>query len=218
MSNRRKFTGSLHFGYGLRLLRLGMSDSSNDATSTASNLRCAAAVLGVTGVGLGAWGSHALPSRLASLSTASLSKESRVLGNWKTAVSYQLLHAVAILSISILSETKLLRNELFAQKQTATGQSDGKGNAVDTSQKPEVLSSSYSHDWYQRAGQYMVVGSVLFSGSIYLLCLDLGPKKIWGPLTPIGGLCLMAGWTILGASTVITEQGWTKPFGPKKGQ
>jgi uncharacterized membrane protein YgdD (TMEM256/DUF423 family) len=183
-----------------------MSDSSNDATSTASNLRCAAAVLGVTGVGLGAWGSHGL------------SKESRVLGNWKTAVSYQLLHAVAILSISILSETKLLRNELFAQNQTATAQPDGKGNADDTADKPEVLSSLYSHDWYQRAGQCMVVGSVLFSGSIYLLCLDLGPKKIWGPLTPIGGLCLMAGWTILGASAVITEQGWTKPFTPKKGQ
>jgi uncharacterized membrane protein YgdD (TMEM256/DUF423 family) len=198
-----------------------MSDRSNDVAATTSSLRCAAGVLGVTGVGLGAWGSHGLPSRLASsLSTTASSKESR-LGNWKTAVSYQLLHAVAILSISILYETQLLRNELFMQKQAVKDghvQSDGKRPEVVASHKSEVPPSLYSHCWYQRAGQCMVVGSVLFSGSIYLLCLDLGPKKIWGPITPIGGLCLMAGWTILGASGATTGQGWTKPYLPKKDQ
>jgi len=38
------------------------------------------------------------------------------------------------------------------------------------------------------------VGTVLFSGSIYLLCLKVGPGVILGPLTPIGGLLLTAGW------------------------
>ena len=38
------------------------------------------------------------------------------------------------------------------------------------------------------------VGTTLFSGSIYLLSLEMGPKALWGPITPIGGLCLIFGW------------------------
>lgn len=44
-------------------------------------------------------------------------------------------------------------------------------------------------------------GILLFSGSIYGLCL-LSPqsslRKVLGPLTPLGGLALMAGWLLLG--------------------
>lgn len=38
---------------------------------------------------------------------------------------------------------------------------------------------------------------VMFSGSIYALVLD--PKRFgWvGPVTPVGGLCLIAGWLAL---------------------
>ena len=39
------------------------------------------------------------------------------------------------------------------------------------------------------------LGIVLFSGSLYLLALD-GPRWI-GPITPIGGLCFIAGWLAL---------------------
>jgi uncharacterized membrane protein YgdD (TMEM256/DUF423 family) len=39
-------------------------------------------------------------------------------------------------------------------------------------------------------------GITLFSGSIYLLVLT--PQQRWlGPVTPLGGLCLIAGWTSL---------------------
>lgn len=38
-------------------------------------------------------------------------------------------------------------------------------------------------------------GIVLFSGSIY--CLVLSEMRWLGPVTPIGGLCLMAGWASL---------------------
>ncbi|MDF3131099.1 DUF423 domain-containing protein [Kiritimatiellaeota bacterium B1221] len=38
------------------------------------------------------------------------------------------------------------------------------------------------------------LGTLLFSGSIYLLCLGLGPKAVWGPVTPLGGLALIIGW------------------------
>ena len=44
-------------------------------------------------------------------------------------------------------------------------------------------------------GPFFVVGSLLFSGSLYGLALD-GPKWL-GPITPLGGLCLMIGWVLL---------------------
>ena len=44
-------------------------------------------------------------------------------------------------------------------------------------------------------GPFFVIGSLLFSGSLYGLALD-GPKWL-GPITPLGGLCLMIGWVLL---------------------
>ncbi len=41
------------------------------------------------------------------------------------------------------------------------------------------------------------VGVVLFSGSIYLLSLGIGPRALLGPVTPLGGLSLIFGWLIL---------------------
>jgi uncharacterized membrane protein YgdD (TMEM256/DUF423 family) len=43
-----------------------------------------------------------------------------------------------------------------------------------------------------RIGTCWMVGIVLFSGSIYVLCLG-GPSML-GPVTPMGGLALLAGW------------------------
>jgi uncharacterized membrane protein YgdD (TMEM256/DUF423 family) len=41
-----------------------------------------------------------------------------------------------------------------------------------------------------------LVGTVLFSGSLYILALDASQK--WaGPLTPLGGLFLIVGWAWL---------------------
>jgi uncharacterized membrane protein YgdD (TMEM256/DUF423 family) len=40
-----------------------------------------------------------------------------------------------------------------------------------------------------------LAGTVLFSGSLYLLALG-GPRWL-GPVTPLGGLCLLAGWIFL---------------------
>jgi len=41
------------------------------------------------------------------------------------------------------------------------------------------------------------VGTLLFSGSIYLLALGIGPGRVLGPITPIGGVTLIAGWISL---------------------
>ncbi|KAF9741050.1 hypothetical protein PMIN01_00589 [Paraphaeosphaeria minitans] len=40
-------------------------------------------------------------------------------------------------------------------------------------------------------------GMTMFSGSIYLLVLDPQRWKFLGPVTPLGGLCLIGGWVAL---------------------
>jgi uncharacterized membrane protein YgdD (TMEM256/DUF423 family) len=51
--------------------------------------------------------------------------------------------------------------------------------------------------WAARA---WVIGIVLFSGSLYLLAL--GAPRWVGPITPVGGLALIAGWIALLAAGV----------------
>src|SRR5262245_50896078 len=106
-----------------------------------------AAVLGFLGVACGAFGAHALKSRL----------PENLLAAWHTAVQYHLLHAVALLALA-----------LYAR------------------------SSGQSVDW--PAG-LMLAGVVLFSGSLYAMALS-GVTRL-GIVTPLGGLCLLAGWIAL---------------------
>jgi len=49
-------------------------------------------------------------------------------------------------------------------------------------------------------GPCLVIGTLLFSGSLYGLALD-GPNWL-GPITPLGGLCLIAGWALLAYACV----------------
>jgi uncharacterized membrane protein YgdD (TMEM256/DUF423 family) len=50
------------------------------------------------------------------------------------------------------------------------------------------------------AGWLFVAGVVLFSGSLYLLSLT--GNRLWGAVTPFGGLAFIAGWVLL-AITVL---------------
>lgn len=109
--------------------------------------------------------SNYLPCFDHALVKARLHSKSGASENWRTAVTYQLLHAVALLSLSSLSSKQHLKSS---------------------------SNSSYS------GGQIMAAGTALFSGSIYLLCLDIGPKKLLGPITPIGGLMMISGWIMIG--------------------
>ncbi|KIV92929.1 hypothetical protein PV10_04185 [Exophiala mesophila] len=47
------------------------------------------------------------------------------------------------------------------------------------------------------ASGLFIAGMTMFSGSLYLLVLDPQRFKYLGPVTPIGGLCLIAGWLAL---------------------
>ncbi len=45
------------------------------------------------------------------------------------------------------------------------------------------------------AGWLFVAGIVLFSGSLYALALT--GRRTWGAVTPLGGVCFLAGWLLL---------------------
>ena len=49
--------------------------------------------------------------------------------------------------------------------------------------------------WMSGAARCWVAGTVLFSGSLYWLALG-GPRWL-GPVTPLGGIILIAGWLLL---------------------
>jgi uncharacterized membrane protein YgdD (TMEM256/DUF423 family) len=146
-----------------------MTESHDSVTGQADRLRLVAALLGLTGVGLGAIGAHALQARLV---------QRGMLESWKTAVLYQLFHAAALLSVCSMAKLEESSSSLSTLKlSTATSTSS-----------PMLL---------LRAGKLMGIGTVMFSGSIYLLCLGVGPRKLLGPTTPVGGLVMMSGWAVL---------------------
>lgn len=49
------------------------------------------------------------------------------------------------------------------------------------------------------------IGIILFSGSLYLLALT--QKKIFGPITPLGGLFLILGWVFFYPSLGVNKRG-----------
>ena len=58
-----------------------------------------------------------------------------------------------------------------------------------------ALYALYADKSIRLPASLFLAGMLLFSGSIYLLVLT--PWRWLGPITPIGGLCLIAGWLSL---------------------
>ncbi len=114
-----------------------------------------AALLAGIGVALGAFGAHALRTRL----------EPRNLEIYETGVRYQMYHAFALLAVAWL----LSRNV-----PAASG-----------------------------AGWAFLVGTLLFSGSLYLMALT-GWRWL-GPVTPLGGAAFLVGWVLLALAAVKLE-------------
>lgn len=88
---------------------------------------------------------------------------------WQTAVMYHLIHATALLGLSSLA-----RDEKNSEKK-------GKNSSN-----------------YGLAGNLLMVGTSMFSGSLYMLALGIGPRALWGPTTPLGGALMIGGWVVLG--------------------
>ncbi len=49
--------------------------------------------------------------------------------------------------------------------------------------------------WFYWSGVLLALGIVLFSGSLY--CLAMSHLHLWVYITPIGGLCFIAGWILM---------------------
>lgn len=60
------------------------------------------------------------------------------------------------------------------------------------------LSLQIKNSWLAASGYAFILGTFIFSGSLYILVLS--GVKAWGAVTPIGGLCFLAGWTLLAIS------------------
>lgn len=58
-----------------------------------------------------------------------------------------------------------------------------------------LLLDRYASKWFEYAGWSYIAGVIIFSGSLYILCLTNVGK--WGAVTPFGGLALIAGWIFL---------------------
>lgn len=65
------------------------------------------------------------------------------------------------------------------------------------------MDGPHSHKYFKWAGKLMIIGIVLFSGSLYLLSMQnwMGLSlRFLGPITPLGGLSMIIGWlfTLIG--------------------
>jgi uncharacterized membrane protein YgdD (TMEM256/DUF423 family) len=113
----------------------------------------AGALMAFVAVAAGAFGAHALKSRV----------PADQLAVFETAVRYHLVHAVALCAVAWAS-------------------TQWPGRAA------------------RASGWLFLVGISLFSGSLYLLVLT--GQRGFGALTPVGGLCLLAGWLALAWSAL----------------
>jgi len=92
---------------------------------------------------------------------------------FETAVRYQMYHALALLAVAWMAS---------------------RGGAGPVDAAPAVNSVAAVN----LAGWAFSVGIVLFSGSLYALCLS-GVGKL-GAITPFGGVAFLVGWVALGVA------------------
>lgn len=99
-------------------------------------------------VALGAFGAHGLEGKI----------PDKYLEIWKTAVQYQMFHAVGLLVLGLLA---------------------GK-------------ISSPLINW---SGWLMLIGIILFSGSLFVLSVT--QIKVLGAITPLGGVSFLVAWVLM---------------------
>lgn len=114
-------------------------------------------VLAFLAVALGAFGAHALKTRI--------SPENLVI--WQTGVQYHLAHAAALLFVGILTQ-------------------------------------SFQDKLVRAAGWLFFAGILIFGGSLYALALT--NIKVLGAITPLGGICFLAGWLSLAVGATQSDR------------
>ena len=96
---------------------------------------------------------------------------------FETGVRYEFMHALALILLT------------FQMQQNNTNQAQLKR--------------------LNKTGNLFLVGILLFSGSLYALTLqpliDFNFSRFIGPITPIGGLCLILGWALWGRAVYLDK-------------
>jgi len=64
-----------------------------------------------------------------------------------------------------------------------------------------ILYKEYPGKLLQWSGNFFISGTILFSGSLYILCALQSVKWV-GAITPFGGLCFITGWILLAVACV----------------
>lgn len=67
-----------------------------------------------------------------------------------------------------------------------------------------LLRSTGSVPLLTYSGSAFAIGILVFSGSLYALCLT--DVRVLGAITPIGGVALLAGWGLLAAWALLTDR------------
>jgi uncharacterized membrane protein YgdD (TMEM256/DUF423 family) len=64
-----------------------------------------------------------------------------------------------------------------------------------------IMFDQFQNKWIKWAGNCFIAGTILFSGSLYLLTFlkiqGSSAVKIVGPITPLGGIFFITGWLFL---------------------
>jgi uncharacterized membrane protein YgdD (TMEM256/DUF423 family) len=67
-----------------------------------------------------------------------------------------------------------------------------------------LLSNLQPSKWLSYAGNCLLVGVIIFSGSLYALCVS--GVTFLGAITPIGGVCMIAGWFLVVVAVIKREK------------
>jgi uncharacterized membrane protein YgdD (TMEM256/DUF423 family) len=64
-----------------------------------------------------------------------------------------------------------------------------------------LAATHWDNGFLSAAGWCFVAGTVVFSGSLYVLAWTDEPR--WGAVTPIGGVLFLAGWALLSVGVFV---------------
>ena len=107
--------------------------------------------------------------------------EPRMLEVFETAARYQMYHALGLFAVAWVISRAVQATAIGTGAMTGAMAAPGATFAV-------------------VAGWLFVAGTLLFSGSLYAMTLT-GMRAL-GAITPIGGVCFIAGWVCLGMAAM----------------
>ncbi len=113
------------------------------------------------------------------------------------------MHKLFIITGSLLGMLSVLIGAFGAHALKATLEATGRLDTFETAVKYQfyhslglillgLLMTQYQHKAFNTAGIGFIIGTILFSGSLYALALS-GYTKL-GAITPLGGLAFIIGW------------------------